>query len=214
MIPKGIELALCLMVLYLAFLLWHEPWFSRRLLSGEAVARLSGKFGQMEQGEKDRFEAFMDSDDGRPFYMVNLMRYREKAQYRDGDKVAEDVRGLTGREAGRYYNRAVIPALLWRGCYPVFASRKIANLFSAGPGTDFFEEVVIVRYRSRRDMLNMIASPRFLRGIPHKWASLEKTVVIPSRLVLLFDLRVIVALLLLAAYVLTSMMASFPSWPT
>ncbi|MFO1040591.1 MAG: hypothetical protein U0941_02345 [Planctomycetaceae bacterium] len=200
--------------LYLAFLLWHEPWFTRRLRPGEALTRLSGKYAQMVQDEKDRFEAFMDSDDGRPFYMVNLMQYRDKAQYREGDQVTENTTGLTGREAGRFYNRAVIPALLWRGCYPVFASRKIANLFSAGAGTDFFEDVVIVRYRSRRDMLNMISSPRFLKGIPHKWASLEKTVVVPSRLVLLFDLRVIVTLVLMSVYVLVSVASSFSSQAT
>ncbi len=205
------ELVFWLIGLYLAFLLWHEPWFTRRLRPGEAVARLSGKYAQMEQDEKDRFEAFMDSDDGRPFYMVNLMQYRDRAQYREGDQVTENTTGLTGREAGRFYNRAVIPALLWRGCYPVFASRKIANLFSAGTGTDFFEDVVIVRYRSRRDMLNMISSPRFLKGIPHKWASLEKTVVVPSRLVLLFDLRVIVALALMSVYMLVSVASSFSS---
>ena len=26
-----------LLALYVAFLLWHEPWFSRRLLPGEAL---------------------------------------------------------------------------------------------------------------------------------------------------------------------------------
>lgn len=208
------ELVFWLIGLYLAFLLWHEPWFTRRLRPGEALTRLSGKYAQMVQDEKDRFEAFMDSDDGRPFYMVNLMQYRDKAQYREGDQVTENTTGLTGREAGRFYNRAVIPALLWRGCYPVFASRKIANLFSAGAGTDFFEDVVIVRYRSRRDMLNMISSPRFLKGIPHKWASLEKTVVVPSRLVLLFDLRVIVTLVLMSVYVLVSVASSFSSQAT
>ena len=108
--------------------------------------------------------------------------------------------GMTGREAGHRYERMVVPELLKRGCYPVFAARKVANFLSAGAGTDFFEEVAIVRYRSRRDLLAMAASRAFLAGVPHKWASLEKTVAVPSRLLLLADPRTLVPLILLAAW--------------
>jgi hypothetical protein len=51
----------------------------------------------------------------------------------------------------------------------------------------------------------MAASKSFLEGVPHKWASLERTVVVPCRLMLLLDLRTLVPLVLLAAYVLASL---------
>ncbi|MCP4422561.1 MAG: hypothetical protein GY805_38615, partial [Chloroflexi bacterium] len=57
--------------------------------------------------------------------------------------------------------------------------------------------VGIVRYRSRRDMLEMAASPPFQAAEPHKWASMEKTVVVPTRKILLLDPTVIVPALLL-----------------
>ena len=63
-------------------------------------------------------------------------------------------------------------------------------------------DVVQIRARSRRDLLKMVASPEFLAGVPHKWASLGKTVVVPSRLLLLVDLRTLVPLLLLVFYAL------------
>ena len=199
-----------LVSLYVAFLLWHEPWFSRRLLPGEAAAVLRGRYDDVAPDERAAFEAFLDRDDGRPFYMVNLLQYRVTAAY--PDRLLPDGRpagDMTGREAGHRYTRVVIPELLKRGCYPVFAARKLANFLSAGAGTDFFEEVVVVRYRSRRDLLAMAAGRAFLAGVPHKWASLEKTVAVPSRLMLLADLRIIIPTVLLAAWAVIR--AAFPT---
>jgi hypothetical protein len=190
-----------LLALYVAFLLWHEPWFSRRLQPGEAAAMLRGRYDDVAPDERAAFEAFLDRDDGRPFYMVNLMQYRATAAYPGGLLPDGTPAGdMTGREAGHRYERMVVPELLKRGCYPVFAARKLANVLSAGAGTDFFEEVAVVRYRSRRDLLAMAASRAFLAGVPHKWASLEKTVAVPSRLLLLADPRILVPLILLAAW--------------
>ena len=199
-----------LLALYVAFLLWHEPWFSRRLRPGEAAALLRGRYDDVAPDERAAFEAFLDRDDGRPFYMVNLLQYRVTAAYPDG--LLPDgtpAGGMTGREAGHRYTRVVIPELLKRGCYPVFAGRKVANFLSAGAGTDFFEEVVVVRYRSRRDLLAMAAGRAFLAGVPHKWASLEKTVAVPSSLMLLADLRIIIPTVLLAAW--AAIRAAFPT---
>jgi hypothetical protein len=199
-----------LLALYVAFLLWHEPWFSRPLRPGEAAAVLQGRYDDVAPEERAAFEGFLDRDDGRPFYMVNLMQYRAKAAYRD-DLLPDGTPagGMTGREAGHRYERMVVPELLKRGCYPVFAARKLANFLSAGAGTDFFEEVVVVRYRSRRDLLAMAAGRAFLAGVPHKWASLEKTVAVPCRLMLLADLRIIIPTVLLAAW--TVIRAAFPT---
>jgi len=199
-----------LLALYVAFLLWHEPWFSRRLRPGEAAALLRGRYDDVVPDERAAFEAFLDRDDGRPFYMVNLLQYRVTAAYPDG--LLPDgtpAGGMTGRKAGHRYTQVVIPELLKRGCYPVFAAQKVANFLSAGAGTDFFEEVVVVRYRSRRDLLAMAAGRAFLAGVPHKWASLEKTVAVPSRLMLLADLRIIIPTVLLAAWAVIR--AAFPT---
>ena len=194
-----------LVAIYAAFLVWHEPWFSRRLKPGEAAALLRGAYEDMDPEERRAFFAFMDADDGRPFYMLNLMQYRERAEYRGGlQPDGSSAAGMTGREAGHRYEKMVVPDLLKRGCYPVFVSRKIANFLSAGSGSDFFEEIAVVRYRSRRDMLSMAASKSFLQGVPHKWASLERTVAVPCRLMVLLDLRTLVPLVLLVAYVLAS----------
>ena len=57
-----------IVAIYGAFLVWHEPWFSRRLKPGEAASLLHGKYEEMEETdpqERRAIEAFMDADDGR-----------------------------------------------------------------------------------------------------------------------------------------------------
>ena len=209
----SILLPACLMAVYLLFLLWHEPWWRRRLAPGESSAILTGRHGELSAEERSAFEAFMDADDGRSFYMINLMEYRPQAIYPEGRLPDGTPPGqMTGREAGRAYYRVVVPALLKRGSYPVLVSETLQTLLSAGAGTDFFEQLAVVRYRSRRDLLEMVASPAFLAGVPHKWASLEKTVVVPSRLMLLVDLRTLVPLVLLVLYALAGGLEAGDFW--
>lgn len=71
-----------LAVIYLLFLLWHRRWFSKPLTKAE-IDRLSarGAYDDMSAAEKANFRKFMEADNGKPFYMVNLMLYREKALY-------------------------------------------------------------------------------------------------------------------------------------
>ncbi len=182
---------------YLAFLCWHEPWFVRPLTQAEVQAAFDGPLGKakLHPGERELLQTFFSSDDGRAFYNINLMQYRAQAQYPDGQARAGIV---SGRDANTAYSNVVIPLLLERAGYPVFGSTKTSNLMmSADAGADFFEDLAVVRYRSRRDMLEMILDPRFLAGAPHKLASLEKNVASPSTPFLVFDARALVAVLLL-----------------
>lgn len=187
--------------LYALFLLWHNRWFSKPLTTAEVdtfLAKLQADNERKETADMNEasFHTFLQADDGKPFYMVNLMQYREKAHYPDGSH--PEVK--TGQQANNLYGKAVVKELLKRGSYPVFLSSKLANLYHAGEGTDFFEEVGIVRYRSRRDLLEMATSEQFRSAEPHKWASMEKTVVVPTRKFILLDPTVIMpALLLLIA---------------
>lgn len=189
-----------------AFLAWHEPWFIAPLSPQEVAAAFDGPLGQskLPEEEKANLKTFFSNDDGKAFYNLNLLQYRAQAQYPDGS--FPDVK--TGLQANDRYNAIVVPLLLQRASYPVLISSKLSNLLHAGPGTDFFQEVAIVRYRSRRDMLDMILSPEFRAGYPHKYASLEKTVAAPLRGLLVIDGTVVVPLLLFAAALVSSLVLS------
>ena len=182
---------------YLAFLCWHEPWFIRPLAKAEVQAAFEGPLAKarLHPGEREMLLAFFNSDDGRAFYNINLMQYRVQAQYPDGQARAGIV---SGRDANKAYANVVVPLLLERAGYPVFGSAKSGDLMmSADAGADFFEELAVVRYRSRRDMLEMIMDPRFIAGAPHKFASLEKNIASPSIPFIVVDARALVAALLL-----------------
>jgi hypothetical protein len=96
----------------------------------------------------------------------------------------------------------MLPELLKRACYPLFFAGTLASSFSRGDGGESVDDVVIVRYRSRRDLLALIASPVFRHAVPHKWASLERTVAVPCRRLLLVDPAALVPLVIVALVLL------------
>jgi hypothetical protein len=167
------------------------------LTRAEVQAAFDGPLAKahLHPGERELLQTFFSTDDGRAFYNINLMQYRVQAQYPDGQARAGIV---SGRDANTAYSNVVVPLLLERAGYPVFGSTKTSNLMmSASAGADFFEELAVVRYRSRRDMLEMILDPRFLVGAPHKMASLEQNIAAPSIPFIVVDARALVAALLL-----------------
>ena len=191
-------------LLYAGFLVWHQPWLVPRLSAAEVEAAFEGRLGsaKIHGDDKARLKAFFASDDGQSFYNLNLMRFSERAIYLDG-KPRPGI--SSGSDANDAYSRVVIPLLLQRGSYPVLATSKISNLLlEAAPGADFFQEVAIVRYRSRRDMLDMILDPDYIAGAPHKFASLAQNVAVPTRSVLVADLSLFVPLFLVALALLLS----------
>ena len=104
-------------------------------------------------------------DDGREFYMVNLIRHRERAAYPAGAGYDEDVAA-----AERRYATAVLPALLKRGSIPILVAEPVGT-FLQPAGGQTWDQVAIVRYRSRRDMLEVALELAHKGAGAHKWAS-------------------------------------------
>ena len=107
--------------------------------------------------------------------MVNLMKFRQKALYPAGSPFDDDPMAANAR-----YSRAILPLLLKHGSHPVFLGQVQGRFLHPG-GADDWDQVGIVRYRSRRDMLKMAIEVAGLGVDIHKWAALEKTQVIPAR---------------------------------
>jgi hypothetical protein len=191
-------------VVYVLFLLWHEPWLKAPLTAAELDTALKGMDAnqQVSKEEKDAIRSFFSNDDGKPFYNLNLMLFADRAVYADGVARPGIV---TGADANDAYTKMVVPQLLRRGSYPIFASSKITGLLNErAPGADFFQEVAIVRYRSRRDMLAMILDPEYKAGSPHKFAALAKNVAVPTHGVLVLDLGILIPLGLISIALLAT----------
>jgi hypothetical protein len=64
-----------------------------------------------------RIRAWAEADDGKPVYMLNLMRYHEKVRTFPGSAPFTG----TPREANAIYENATMPLLLKTGGFPLFA---------------------------------------------------------------------------------------------
>lgn len=107
--------------------------------------------------------AFMETDDGKPFYTVNLYTYYERARY-----ASDSPNAGSGREAFDRFSSVMIPLLASHASHPIFGSDWVDS-----SETDW-DRIVIVRYRSRRDLVSIFASPRFAEASVHKWAALKR----------------------------------------
>ncbi len=189
--------ALALLAVFGVFWVWYggsgEP-----LTRQEAEALLAAMESHaQERGRADpelveSLRALAQQDDGAEFFMLNLMRYREKAVYPPGYDYDDDVRAAADR-----YDRLIAPALLRRAALPVFLGAP-AGTFLQPEGADVWDDVALVRYRSRRDLLEMAVELSARDVVVHKWASIEKTQVFPvkSRFDFVFVRSAVGALLL------------------
>jgi hypothetical protein len=180
-VSSPVVVLLACTLIYLLFLLWYGGR-GRPMDAREADALLE-RVHQTAQAAGDSLnpellpalrEAIRD-DDGREFVMVNLIRYRQKAVYPPGWNYGEDPRAADAR-----YNRAILPRLLKRACIPLFLGRS-AGRFLTPEGSDSWDCVALVRYRTRRDFLRFCADVAKDRADIHKWAAIEKTHVFPVR---------------------------------
>lgn len=193
-----IIVAFFFVLLYLAFLFWYGGK-GKPLTAAEVdtlLAEIKQRAGKQGAIDEDlpilrQFRNLTQNDDGCEYYMVNLLKFRKKALYPQGSSFGDDPLAANDR-----YNRAIIPLLFKYGGHPVFLG-QVQGRFLHPAQADDWDQVGMVRYRSRRDMLKMAVEIAGLGFDVHKWASLEKTQVFPIKpVVSLFFVRGVIAVLL------------------
>ncbi|MEM7434176.1 MAG: hypothetical protein AAF436_03420 [Myxococcota bacterium] len=112
-------------------------------------------------------------EDDRPFWMINLIKYREKADYADGRET-----DLTGREADALYEPLEFLEAI--GAIVVFVGEVDDTLISSD-GVEW-EQIAIVRYPSRAKFFELVQNEEFQARAIHKDAGVEKSLVIVSEL--------------------------------
>ena len=106
-----------------------------------------------------------------PIVMVNLLKYRERADYEPQSPEAKER--LTGRDAYRRYGATAMTCVAERGGAIVWMGPQ-AFVFIGGTEQDW-DDVVCVKYPSRQAFLEMISSPDYLAATRHRDAALERT---------------------------------------
>ena len=115
--------------------------------------------------------AMMLPEDDGPVWMVNLMKYREVADYADGRESA-----ISGRDADDAYSP--LDSLAAVGAAPVFFGDVDQQLL--GDATTW-DRIGVVKYPTRKAFIDMQSLPSFQKSHHHKDAGMESTIVIGTQ---------------------------------
>ena len=114
---------------------------------------------------EEQIKGFMEGDTDTPIYMVNLLKFKDKAEYEDGRET-----DLTGAEAYAIYGAETQAHLAKVGGSGVFSGR--ASRLMLGEVEELWDVVAIAMYPSKKAMLQMITDPDYIESAKHRTAGL------------------------------------------
>lgn len=109
--------------------------------------------------------------------MLNLLRFREQADYARSPELAPDE-PISGRDAYRLYEATTLPLLQAAGGEVVYYADGGAPLI--GPSDERWDLVLLVRYPSPEVFLSFTSDPEYLAGVGHRTAALEDSRLLPT----------------------------------
>lgn len=204
-------LGIVLVVAYAVLWHWLAPGISAKLTPADVdgyLARMAGHLPSTPAEEAaflGRLREWGYADDGRPVYMLNVMSYY------DGLKPVPRGERVTGtpREANHVYESKIAHLLFGLGGYPIFSGtssrtsrtdRSSGVLVDAAGQVSDTDDVLVVRYPSRRAFLELISDPEYLPWSPYKMASVQLALLPLSANFLVPDPRLVAAALFVALF--------------
>jgi hypothetical protein len=167
-------------LLYGAFSLWYNNW--RGPLTHDEVEHYMERLLAAPEADPDSARAaaaraFLASDDGKEFFMINLIRLHPEPVKLPDSSEREPAAKVLGRYTG-YFMRQ----LAKRAGHPAFAAPAVGGNIEewgveADPGWTFSG---VIRYRSRRDMIELATDPRFVPAHAFKVAAIASTFAFPA----------------------------------
>lgn len=104
--------------------------------------------------------------EGEPVYMLNLLKFKERASYHDGEDIS-------GAEAYARYGKAfgeLVASLNIDGAHSVFGGKMGAWLIGQGEGE--WDSVAIFRYPDAKTMFETVSSDAYRQIHKHRKAGL------------------------------------------
>ena len=114
---------------------------------------------------KEQLAGFLEGDTETPIKMVNLLTFKDKAEYADGRET-----NLSGKEAYEIYTTEVQGHLEKVGGKTIFFG-EVQRLM-LGEVEELWDWVAIAEYPSRKAMLEMIMNPEYQKSEEHRSAGL------------------------------------------
>ncbi|MDE0886272.1 MAG: hypothetical protein OSB70_12150 [Myxococcota bacterium] len=168
---------LALLIAWLAFFGWYTS-FKGPLTTEEidTVLRIA-EASDADPEDIAKIRHFLESDTGDDFVMVNLIEINDPPPRMEGVPEDATAQDLMGR-----YMKHMYPELLKRASHPVLFGQATAPALDIWgiEGASQWTTAGLMRYRSRRDMLEIAGNPDF-RG-PHEFkiAAMNKTIAFPA----------------------------------
>ncbi len=103
--------------------------------------------------------------DKKPIVMVNILRFKEHADYGDGS-----MSTITGQQAYSRYSKKVLP-LLWEVGGQILWRGDVRTSLIA-PADEAWDEVLLVHYPNRQAFIDMISSAAYQEAMPHRTAAI------------------------------------------
>lgn len=122
--------------------------------------------------------AFFGSPDQGPVVMLNLLRFREWADYGHAPELAP-VAPISGAEAYARYMRDMLPLLQRSGGDVVFSGT--AGSFLIGPTGESWDHVLLVRQASKASFLAFASDPEAQCVTAHRTAAISDSRLLPIR---------------------------------
>ena len=155
-----------LAALYLGFRLWYDGGGGP--LTPEEIQRTVAAFEArgVEPARLEKMREFLASDTGEEFVMANFIHFADRPEARaDLDR----------------YMAHMYPELFKRACHPVLAGPVVARALDYWGIEDGerWSMVGLVRYRSRRDVVEISSNPAFADAHQFKALAMAQTIAIP-----------------------------------
>ncbi len=115
-----------------------------------------------------------------PITMLNLLKYREIADYGSSPDLAPEQE-VSGTDAYKLYMQNTSKYLQKVGGEVIFLGKS--SEFLIGPETEKWDTVLIVKYPSVNNFLEMISDEGYLSGTGHRKAALEDSRLLPMEAV-------------------------------
>lgn len=125
---------------------------------------------------QDQVRTLQQRDIDGPLQMLNLLRFRDVADYSRSPDLAPDE-PISGAEAYAEYSRHTMPRLAEVSAEVVWMGRGGDPLI--GPADERWDLAVLVRYPNVDAFLSMTSDPGYLAGVGHRTAAVEDSRLIP-----------------------------------
>jgi len=120
----------------------------------------------------DQIKALLESPLHGPIDMLNLLKFRERAEYEDG-RPSE----LSGREAYALYTAEMVPFVESQGGEIRYEFAD-AHLLMIGDGDLEWDSVAIMRYPSKQEFVQIATNPELAPFAIHRKAGLEQQLLV------------------------------------